>query len=97
MTKTTKKPAAPRTFTPATGIGFDLAVNPSGYGLKNEPAVVLCLHPIYGTRVYGPLVTIDAARAWVCEADETLVACYGSSRDWSLHATTMEVDGHYRD
>jgi hypothetical protein len=26
-----------------------------------------------------------------------IVRCYGSSRDWSLHATTMEVDGHYRD
>lgn len=96
MSKATKK-TDPRTFTPATGIGFDTAVAESGYGLKNEPAVALCLHPIYGTRVYGPFVTIDAARAWIDrEADETLVACYGSSRDWSLHATTLEVDGCYR-
>ena len=97
MTTKAKKPA-PRTFTPATGIGFDLTVADSGYGLKNEPAVALCLHTIYGTRVYGPFVNIAAAQAWIgSEADETLVGCYGSSRDWSLHATTMEVDGHYRD
>ncbi len=97
MTKTTKKTAAPRTFTPAAGIGFDTAVCESGYGLKNASAVVLCINPIDGTRVHGPFVTIDAARAWINrEADETLVACYGSSRDWTLHAVPMEVDGYYR-
>ena len=92
----TKKTAAPK-MQPAPGVGFDATPDGHGYGFKNEPSAVLCVHPIYGIRVHGPFVSLDAARAWERdESEESLVACYGSARGWSISATTLEVPTIYR-
>jgi hypothetical protein len=96
-TKKSTSPAAGPKFAPAPGVGFDATPDASGYGLRNEPAVALCIHAVYGTRAHGPFVSLDAARLWIDrESDETLVGCYGTNRGWTIHATTMEVPAVYR-
>jgi hypothetical protein len=85
----------PRTFRPADGIGFDTSVG-NHYGLKNNPAVVLAIHPIHGINVYGPFLNRQAAHAWAsADAPLDVGNCYGEIVNWTFTVAAMEVLGHY--
>jgi hypothetical protein len=84
-----------RSFRPAEGIGFD-ATTGDQYGLKNNPAVVLAIHPVIGTTAYGPFLNMKAAREWSADDAPLEVGnCYGSLAGWTFHAVSLEVLGRW--
>lgn len=95
-TKKTNKSTAPaRRFHPLPTIGFDDTPCEHGH-LRVTPAVVLAIHPIHGTRVYGPFASILGARMWLdCDAEADLASDWGTVRGWSLHAEELEVPGRW--
>jgi hypothetical protein len=86
MTKKTKSPAASK-FNAAKGIGFDPQLNPSGYGLASNPAAVIFSHPIWGIRVHGPFVNMDAAAVWAATDGESEMM----GREWVINCVPMDV------
>ena len=92
---TKTKTTTTRRFRPNPSVGFDATAREHGH-LRNNPAVVLAVHPIHGMRAYGPFLTLTLARAWQEEEAEVSLACdWGTARGWTLHATTTEVPGHW--
>ena len=84
-----------RTFRPAEGIGFDPSVG-AHYGLANNPAVVLAIHPVHGINVYGPFINRQAARQWASgDAPMDVGNSYGEITNWTFTVACMEVIGHY--
>jgi len=74
------------------GVGFDLTPTEDGRYPNESTSVVLAIHPVHGTQVYGPFLTDDAARAWVRhDAEEYIASHCGRVREWSLHVVPVEV------
>ena len=86
MKKKTKTPAASK-FSVAKGVGFSPQPNPSGYGFANNPAVVIFSHPIWGIRVHGPFVDMDAAAVWAATDGESEMM----GREWTSNCVPMDV------
>ena len=84
------KKTTPAPVTPQPGVGLDLTAGK--YGLEQCPGVVIATHPIHGTTVFGPFVTVKAAELWAAtEADDALAIEMGSARGCTIHATYLNV------
>ena len=95
-TATKTKTKTPReVFRAIRGIGFDTATCEHG-SLRNNPAVVVAVHPIHGMAVYGPFIELSAARAWMdTDADMEIGCCHGTARGWTFHAMQTDVPGRW--
>jgi hypothetical protein len=78
------------------GVGFDLTPSRDGRYPNDSTSVVLAIHPVHGTRVYGPFVTDTAARIWMeRDGEEYIASTCGRLRDLSMHVVPVEVPVRY--